>query len=138
MPIITLHVSCHLAADRQSHLASRLVAITTSILGKKRELVVVNIAHGERQGTWYVAGARTDDAIFQLSISITKGSNTDEEKSRWIESAYGIISLFILGNVQVNYITVNEISGTNWGYNGLTQASRMSPRTGIESREADK
>jgi len=124
MPLITLRVK-ELPEALQLEMAEQLVEITCDILRKKRELTVVNIQLSEGSGRWFVAGRRSDETMFSLNISITKGSNTEREKSAWIQAAYDVVRDIALKRESVNYITINEIEADCWGYNGVTQKYRQ-------------
>ena len=65
-----------------------------------------------------------DALIFDLSIIVTKGTNTGSEKAEWIALAWRIMTDALGGSEHPNYISVNEIDGDDWGYNGLTQNGR--------------
>ncbi len=126
MPIITLR-SNKVSSDKiRSRLAENLSLITETILRKNKELIVVCFEAIAEQGQWYVGGTvKNDDAaIFELNIVVTKGTNTDEEKAEWIAQAWKLVTEAFGSTPHPNYISIQEIGGKSWGYNGLSQEQR--------------
>jgi phenylpyruvate tautomerase PptA (4-oxalocrotonate tautomerase family) len=126
MPIIVLNLKKPLCDDQRLGLAEELTRISISILRKDRTATVVRIENPCEDG-WFVNGRALtkQDCIVQLSITITRGSNTPEEKERWIEAAWRALSAHL--DLSVNhphYIAVVELEASDWGYCGLTQADR--------------
>lgn len=126
MPLITLRTNKISSEKIASCLAEGLSLITERILRKNKKLVVVRFEVADRQAQWYVGGAvKSDDAaIFELSIIVTKGTNTDEEKALWIAQAWKLVTEAFDSTIHPNYISIQEIDGKSWGYNGLTQEQR--------------
>jgi 4-oxalocrotonate tautomerase len=123
MPIITYEASADLTAEERQELASRLTEITRQHLRKDPALTVVRMALKPESGAWFVAGrAVTEQHASRLSIQITAGTNTDTEKSVWIRAAAELLGV-ISQNVP-HYLVINEIPGTDWGFNGITQTAR--------------
>lgn len=62
-----------------------------------------------------------------LEISVTEGTNTAQEKEAFIAAAFEELQ-HQLGHGQLlapaSYVIVREVSATNWGYGGQTQATR--------------
>ncbi|GBF81929.1 tautomerase family protein [Aphanothece sacrum] len=126
MPLITLRASKILSENIKSSLAESLSLITEKILRKNSKVIVVLFESSEQQGQWYVDGKIKSDpeVIFELSILVTKGTNTDEEKAEWIAQTWKLITDVLGNSSHPNYISIQEIEGKNWGYNGLTQEQR--------------
>ena len=126
MPLITLRAN-KISSDKiRSSLAESLSLITEKTLRKNRKLIVVRFEAADQQGQWYVGGVikSDDEAIFELSIIVTKGTNTDEEKAEWMAQVWQLL-IDVFGNApHPNYISVQEIDGKSWGYNGLSQEQR--------------
>jgi 4-oxalocrotonate tautomerase len=62
-----------------------------------------------------------------LEISITQGTNTVDEKSVFIATAYAELERqlgFGKPLEPASYVIVREVAATDWGYGGQTQAAR--------------
>lgn len=125
MPILTLNSSKALPESLMTKIAASLADITESILHKNRKVIVVRFETGDQQATWYSEGRVPADAlIFDLNIVITKGTNTESEKSDWINAAWRVVTEAAGASSYPNYIAVRELDGADWGYNGVTQSGR--------------
>lgn len=126
MPLITLKANNIFSEKTRGRLAESLSLITQNILRKNKEVIVIRFEAADQRSQWYVGGVvkSDDEAIFELSIIVTKGTNTDEEKAEWIAHAWKLVTE-VLGNApHPNYISIQEIDGKSWGYNGLSQEQR--------------
>jgi 4-oxalocrotonate tautomerase len=131
MPIITLRMNKMPSSRAKTDLVEGLSLITENILRKNRKVIVVRFDVDDRQdGQWYVNTAlpKGEEVIFELSIAITRGTNTDKEKADWIAEAWRLVSGAVENSPYPNYISINEIDGNNWGYNGLTQDYRRNTK----------
>lgn len=126
MPIITLRANKISSEQIRSSLAESLSLITENILRKNKQVIVVRFEAVDQQVQWYVGGAvkSDDEAIFELSIIVTKGTNTDSEKAEWIAQAWSLVTEALGSAPHPNYILIQEIDGKSWGYNGLSQEQR--------------
>ncbi|WP_349295677.1 hypothetical protein ABEB22_14375 (plasmid) [Thioclava sp. 'Guangxiensis'] len=122
MPLIHLQRSEGLSAEMADAIAERLTGITRDVLGKDPKVTVVRIDAPLHESRLYVDAATAGPTICTLSIQITAGSNTVEEKTSWLSE---VASLLEIKQSDVpNYITIHEIPGADWGFNGLSQTSR--------------
>lgn len=126
MPLITLRANKIFSENIRDSLAESLSLITENILRKNKEVIVVHFEATDQQAEWYIGGAVKSDneAIFELSIIVTKGTNTDEEKALWIAQAWKLVREALGKASHPNYISIQEIDGKSWGYNGLSQEQR--------------
>jgi 4-oxalocrotonate tautomerase len=126
MPLITLRANKISSEKIRSSLAESLSLITEKILRKNKQLIVVRFEVADQKAQWYVGGAikSDDEAILELSIIVTKGTNTDEEKALWIAQAWKLLTEVLGSATHPNYISIQEIDGKSWGYNGLSQEQR--------------
>ncbi|HEY9779648.1 MAG TPA: hypothetical protein V6D09_05875 [Leptolyngbyaceae cyanobacterium] len=126
MPLITLKANKIFAEKIRDSLAESLSLITQKTLRKNKQLIVVRFEAAAQQGLWYADGAvKSDDgAIFELSIIVTKGINTDAEKADWIAQTWKLLTEVLGSTPYPNYISLQEIDGKSWGYNGLSQEQR--------------
>lgn len=127
MPLLTLHVNCDLG-EAAVDIAQGLSELTARILRKDPAKIVLHVATDNPRGRWYVNGARVaaPQPIIDLSITVTKGTNSDIEKSEWIDATWQLLSAAIGPLAGPNYISVVEIDAKSWGYDGVTQQQRSS------------
>jgi 4-oxalocrotonate tautomerase len=126
MPTLQLQISPPQTASRYRALADALTQITHTQLGKRSEVTAVVI--DELPTTrWYVGGHPVQCPTALLEISITQGTNSIEQKSAFIATAFAELERQ-LGNEKglepASYVIVREVPATDWGYHGHTQASR--------------
>jgi 4-oxalocrotonate tautomerase len=126
MPLITLKANKKLSEIIRDELAESLSLITEKTLRKNKQVIVIRFEAADQPGQWYVGSAvKSDDqAIFELSILVTKGTNTDAEKAEWIAQTWKLLTEVLGSSPYPNYISIQEIDGNSWGYNGLSQAQR--------------
>ena len=61
---------------------------------------------------------------FYLDIKITKGTNTKEEKAKYIKETYEGLKE-ILGDITpASYVLIDEVDASSWGFDGITQEYR--------------
>ena len=61
---------------------------------------------------------------FYLDIKITKGTNTKEEKAKYIQETYNSLKE-ILGDISpASYVLIDEVDASSWGFDGITQEYR--------------
>ncbi|MBE0368386.1 tautomerase family protein [Pseudoalteromonas aurantia] len=124
MPTLTIHTNQTLLPTIKSKLADSLVAITSMYLGKLPTLT--NIVIHENCGSWYCNGQSTSEFQFSLNIIITEGTNNPQEKAQWLKHSWQLFEeVFINLHNNPNYISIQEIPATDWGYNGQSQAARL-------------
>ncbi len=127
MPLLVFNSNKTLSQEQRNRLAGQLSEITEHTLRKNRQVIVVRFDGGDGLGRWHAADGVVDPAqasIFDLSILITTGTNTEQEKSEWIAQAWRVVTSVVGESSHANYISVREINGSDWGYNGLTQNQR--------------
>jgi 4-oxalocrotonate tautomerase len=63
-----------------------------------------------------------------LEISITQGTNTQEEKAAFIQAAFAELQRQLAGDgvlAPASYVVVRELPASDWGHGGRTQRSRQ-------------
>ena len=107
--------------------ARELTAITASILGKRPELTAVMIEEVPAS-RWQVGAHPVRRTTFWLEISITAATNTAAQKAAFVEAAFDALQGLLGGGGNglepASYVIVRELSATDWGYGGQTQAAR--------------
>lgn len=130
MPILTLNTSATLSEIQMTKIAEGLSDITECILRKNRKVIVIRFESGDQLGRWYSNGRLPmDSLIFELSIVVTKGTNTEPEKADWVSAAWRVVTDILGTSENPNYISVQELDGGDWGYNGITQSGRKKAST---------
>lgn len=126
MPLITLRTSEIIPDHLKNRFAESLSLLTEEILRKEKKAIVVLFEVSGQSAQWYVGGAvkNDSDAIFELSIAITEGTNTDLEKAEWMAKVWDLATAAFGEMSHHNYVSIREINGNNWGYNGLSQEQR--------------
>jgi 4-oxalocrotonate tautomerase len=127
MPIITLRMNELPSESITKTIVEKLTDITVKVLKKNKSLVVVRIEHDTDFTRWNVNGEEINNnsSLFELIILVTSGTNSKEEKSEWLTTAWHVMKEG-LGNLSYpNYISIKEIDAENWGYNGLSQEERL-------------
>jgi 4-oxalocrotonate tautomerase len=133
MPFITVQ----LAAEPEPALTRRVVdavsALTAEVLRKDPAVTAIAVEYLPRR-QWFIAGRSTEAlgrAAFFVEVRVTDGTNTKDEKARFVAEAFQALRQ-ALGEVDPeSYVHVNEVRGDAYGYGGRTQERRF-----IEARPA--
>ena len=127
MPLITLRTSTLLPEPTIDALAEGLSLLSERVLRKDITVTVVRFEGPDQLDKWYMGGRRHtgDEALVTLSVVVTKGTNTEDEKAAWIAEARNLLANHIGRCISPSYISILELDGTNWGYDGLTQRQRQ-------------
>ncbi|HYC01851.1 MAG TPA: 4-oxalocrotonate tautomerase [Azospirillaceae bacterium] len=127
MPIITIrYAALDTGFDRQDEIAEAALEASTAILGKRRELTAVVLSR-VAPADWYVAGkslAAHGLSSFQLDIKVVDGTNTKDEKARFIEAMFRRMGELLGALHEESYVYVEEVFADAYGYGGLTQERR--------------
>jgi len=130
MPILTVLISGGPAAGRDASVADALAQLTADVLRKDRRLTSVAIAHVP-DAQWFVGGAALDAqrrASFFVDVRVTAGTNSREEKARYIAAVFARMRDLLGIPHEASYVHVHEVPADAWGYGGLTQAQRQGAR----------
>jgi 4-oxalocrotonate tautomerase len=124
MPFVRItYAGNALAAERISQLHDEVTNLMSSVLGKKAHLTSVLTEQVAIAG-WTIGGARPPVAV-HVDATITAGTNSAEEKARFIERAMTLFrSVFGEELSPATYIVISEVPAQSWGYDGRTQESR--------------
>lgn len=123
MPVLKLKVSPPPTDGRRQSLAQGLAALSTGILGKKLPLTAVVIEEVPA-AQWFIADEPVARPTAFLEIHISAGTNTPQEKARFIASAFDELRRQLGELHDVSYVIVHEVPRGDWGYGGVTQAER--------------
>ena len=128
MPFINVKVAGQkLSRDQVERIQAGVTTLMTDILHKVGPLVGVLVEEVPLAG-WSVGAAPVACAA-QVDAVISAGTNTAEEKGRFITEASRLLK-DVLGSqlADVSYVVIHEVPKDSWGYGGLTQAHRAQNR----------
>lgn len=126
MPVLTLKLAPLHDPGSYPGLAAALTRITVQTLGKRAELTAV-VIEDLPDAAWFIGGRPLDQPSALLEISITAGTNSPAEKAAFIAAARAELARRTgrAGELATaSYVVVRELPGTDWGYDGQTQAAR--------------
>lgn len=130
MPTLTVKLSPAPADDVQRALAGALTGITADTLGKRPAVTAV-VFEPVPAARWWIGGTTPAQPTAMLEIRITAGTNTPEQKARFIEAAHAALTHHLAPGgalAQASYVVVHELPATDWGYDGRTQRARQGER----------
>ncbi|PYE86952.1 tautomerase family protein [Phyllobacterium leguminum] len=126
MPILNVKVGAARSDELTSQIIKLLAEITAGILGKDPAVTAVAIDYVDPRD-WFAGGkslAEQDKSSVYFDIKITDGTNTKDEKARYVRAAFDGFSK-ILGNLHhESYIYVQDVRADAYGYGGQTQEWR--------------
>jgi 4-oxalocrotonate tautomerase len=125
MPTLHLRITPLHNPQHYAQLADQLTQLTAKVLRKRPEVTVVMIDDlpAARFG---IGGLAAEHTAAYLSIDITQGTNTPEEKAQFIGQAHALLRRLLGDLHEASYCVVRELPATDWGYSGITQAERRS------------
>jgi 4-oxalocrotonate tautomerase len=132
MPYLTLTLSGPPSRMLATDIAACVTDLTVETLGKKRELTVVTIGWVE-EDLWFIGGKtlERDSRSFQLDVKITEGTNTKDEKARYIAQVFDAVQRLAGPLHPASYVVIHEVRGDAWGYEGRTQEFRYIARAAL-------
>jgi len=124
MPFVNIKIAGPtLAPEQIRRLQERATDLMAGVLGKKPELTAVLVEQVAIQD-WAIGGAPVPVAA-HLDAKVTAGTNTPEEKARFVAEANALFKQVLGAELPVaSYVVVDEVAGDSWGYGGLTQEYR--------------
>jgi len=124
MPFVNIKVAGpSLAPEQVQRLQSETTRLMADVMCKKRELTAVLVEQVDT-AKWTV-GAVPVRAATHLDVKVTAGTNTPDEKRRFVSEVMALMRSVIGPALNpVCYVVVHEVSGDAWGYDGRTQADR--------------
>ncbi len=126
MPTLLLKLTPLHNPERYQALASALTDLTVQLLGKRREVTAV-VIDDLPAARWHIGGAPVAQPTALLEISITQGTNTEEDKAAFIAAAFAELQRQLAGDgalATASYVVVRELHASDWGYGGRTQQAR--------------
>ena len=89
-------------------------------------------------GHWFVGGQPAARPTALLAIDITAGTNTAAQKARFVEAAFAELQRQLGTPSELetaSYVQVRELAAGDWGFGGITQATRAARHSPREARE---
>lgn len=127
MPFIRVTLSGDVPAPCRADIAAGVTDLMAAVLHKKAALTSV-LVESIPQAGWTIGGEPVAKAA-HLEANITAGTNTEEEKERFVGDAATLLGRLLGGLPEATYVIIREIPATDWGYDGRTQASRRISRS---------
>ncbi|NIH79129.1 tautomerase family protein [Amycolatopsis viridis] len=122
MPFIRATISDpQLAPELRSSLAKGLTDLAVTVLGKPldRTTVHLNLVPADQ---YFVGGAPVGEATgAHVEVSITAGTNSADEKARFIRRTYDLLRDTLGLLPPVAGVALYEMHPESYGYNGVTQ-----------------
>jgi 4-oxalocrotonate tautomerase len=120
---VRLAVPSPIAPERIGHLQSEITRLMAATLRKKAELTSVLVEEAPLRG-WRIGG-RPVPVAAHMDVKVTQGTNTPEEKARFIAAAAALLRETVGDAMPLaTYVVIHEIAADAWGYGGLSQESR--------------
>ncbi len=130
MPILNVKVSPVPSAEAAETIAAGLAEVTARVLRKDPAVTAVAI-NGTAPERWIVGGeslARHGKASFWLDIKVVEGTNTKDEKARYLVEVFALMRRYLGDLHEESYVLVHEVRADAYGYGGVTQEHRYVAR----------
>src|SRR5512141_1560830 len=111
MPMITLQLAGEPSGDLTRRLVEAVTRLTAERLGKDPGVTAVAVQWVPRD-QWFVAGTSTDQRgrpAFFLDVRITDGTNTKDEKARYVADAFAALDRLLGGVAPESYVHVDDV-----------------------------
>ncbi len=112
--------------DLAASIAETISGLTTAILRKDPRVTAVSVEFVEREH-WFIGGrsvASLGTAAFFVDVRITDGTNTKDEKERFVAAAFAALDALLDGAHHESYVHVHDVRADAYGYGGSTQERR--------------
>jgi 4-oxalocrotonate tautomerase len=126
MPILNVKISAPSSRELSAKINAGLLELTSRILRKSPDLTAITIDYVPPED-WYVGGKTLADQkknSFYFDIKIVDGTNTKDEKARYVAEAYAFFGQ-LLGDLHPeSYVYVQDVRAEAYGFGGKTQEYR--------------
>jgi 4-oxalocrotonate tautomerase len=127
MPMITLQIASSEPDARLARDAARLITTRTAeILAKDPNVTAVVVEFIPRK-FWFLGGRSTEEIgkpAFFLDVRITDGTNSKDEKARYVATMFAELAKLLGGVDPESYVHVDDVRADAYGYGGLTSERR--------------
>jgi 4-oxalocrotonate tautomerase len=130
MPFIHVKVAGpQLEKSQTVALQKGITSLMAEVLRKQAPLTAV-LVEQIPAGGWSIGGDPVMRAA-QVDAFVSTGSNTPEEKSRFVAEAYALLRKVLGQDVpEVSYVLIHDVPMNSWGYGGRTQEFRAQAASG--------
>jgi 4-oxalocrotonate tautomerase len=126
MPMITIQVAREPDTGLARDIAETVSSLTARLLGKDPAVTSIAVDFVAPR-LWFVGGKSAQEhakSVFFVDTRITDGTNTKDEKARYIAETFAAMRR-LLGDVhEESYVHVHDARADAYGYGGLTQERR--------------
>lgn len=128
MPFVSIKVAGPELTPAQTEALQRgATRLMVEAMRKKGDLTAVLVEQAPVKG-WAI-GEGVPMLAAHLDVKVTAGTNTAEEKERFIAGAMALLRDTLGQSLHpTTYVVVHEVPATDWGYSGETQANRAARR----------
>jgi 4-oxalocrotonate tautomerase len=128
MPFINVKVAGpKLDAAQTVAIQTGITSLMAEVLNKQGPLTAVLVEEVPLSG-WTV-GAEAVPRAAQVDATISEGTNTPEQKARFIAETNNLLREVLGPDLPVvSYIVIHDVPKNSWGYGGLTQEHRAKAR----------
>jgi 4-oxalocrotonate tautomerase len=127
MPLITVtYASNHQKLASKAEIAAEVTRLSSTILGKDPKVTALIVQRVEPED-WFAGGrslAEAGLASFWLDIHISEGTNTKDEKAKFLAETFKTMGRLLGPLHEESYAHVHEVRGDAYGFGGLTQERR--------------
>jgi 4-oxalocrotonate tautomerase len=126
MPILQVKVSTYPSAELSKAIATTLVDITAQVLHKQPSVTAVAIDFIPPEH-WHVGGAtlaEQQQSSFFLDIKVVEGTNTKDEKARYVAEVFAAMRDLLGALHNESYVYIHEVRADAYGFGGVTQEYR--------------
>jgi 4-oxalocrotonate tautomerase len=126
MPMITLQLAAEPDALLAREAAQLVTRRTAEILGKDPKVTAVAVEFIP-PAQWFIASRPVSELgtrAFFLEVRISDGTNTKDEKARYVATLFTDLDRLLGGVDKESYVHVNDVRADAYGYGGLTQERR--------------
>ena len=125
MPLITVTYSSEKPAAKAA-IAAEVTRLSSTILSKPAEVTAIVLQRVEPED-WFAGGRSLTEAnlaSFWLDIHVTEGTNTKDEKAKFLAETFKTMTRLLGPLHEESYAHVHEVRGDAYGFGGLTQERR--------------
>jgi len=122
MPYIQIRLAATQAVS-SAHLGAEASRLMAEVMGKRLEVTVVEVVTTD--SAWYLAGAPIASPTAYADIKITQGTNSAAQKALLLAAFQRLLETELGPLAAPAYVVIHEIAASDWGYDGLPQASRL-------------
>jgi 4-oxalocrotonate tautomerase len=123
MPFINVRIAGPLDMAQTDRIQKEITSLMAEVLKKKAPLTAVLVEQVKLAG-WTI-GAEPVPRAAQVDATITAGTNTPEQKARFIAEVNRMLRDELGPDLpDASYVVIHEVPRDSWGYGGLTQAHR--------------